>query len=239
MVGIATIRQTVEFLEKRLPLSGVPLPFSTRQWEYPWCYNQLMEFEVGPGSLVLDVGCACNPFMVELARLRYHVTGLDLYSVNDPRNPHPKFGGFDRALENEYLTFREGSMASIPFEDNKFDAVYCISVLEHCDEDTRRVGIREMLRVLKSGGPLIITEDYIPKPIERLPGILEACKRTMDYDFRDHIAATGRPLADPNTPIPSDDEIARMRNQGELLLNCVVAPNEYYHFTAVGFVVRK
>ncbi len=96
-----------------------------------------------------------------------------------------------------------------------------------------------MLRVLKPGKPLIITEDYIPKKIEPVPGILEACNRIMDYDFREHIKSTGHPLADPNVYIPPDEEIAGMRDRGELLLNCAVAPNEYYHFTAIGWVVVK
>ncbi len=56
MFGIATVKETVEFYEKRLPFSGIPLPFSTRQWEYPWCYSRFIDFGIGPGSRILDVG---------------------------------------------------------------------------------------------------------------------------------------------------------------------------------------
>ncbi len=239
MFGIATVNETLAFRERGLPMSGIPLPFSTRQWEYPWCFLRLTDFGVGPSSRVMDVGCACNPFMVELARRRFYVTGVDLYAIDDPDNPHPQFGGFDRSYENEFLQFCQAGMDRIPLPADSFDAVYCLSVLEHCNEATRRAGLREMLRVLKPGRPLIITEDYIPWPIEPLPGVLHVCPRTMDYDFREHIACLGRPLADPAARIPTDDEIARMRDRGELLLNCVVVPAEYYHFTAVGWVVVK
>jgi SAM-dependent methyltransferase len=239
MFGIATIKETVEFYKKELPLSGIPLPFSTRQWEYPWCYSRFLDFDIGPNCHILDVGCACNPFMLHLASQRFHVVGLDLYSVDDPHNPYPSFGGFNRSYENEYLEFCEANMDKMPLPDNSFDAVYCLSVLEHCDESTRLGGLWEMIRVLKSGCPLIITEDYIPKKIKPLNGILKECDRVMDYDFREHIAATGRSLADPNARIFTDDEITLMRDNGDLLLNCMVSPDEYYHFTAVGWVVSK
>lgn len=238
MFGIATIRETVEFFDASLPLSGIPVPFSTRQWEYPWCYSRLISLGLEPSNLVLDVGCGTNPFMIELAGRRVHVVGLDLYSDDDLRSPGPGWG-FNRKLENECLTFCEANMTNIPYPDDYFDAVYSVSLLEHCDESTRRAGLREMLRVLKPRGPLVVTEDYIPMPIKPVPGIMEACARTMDYDFREHIALTGRTLADPSVKIPSDMEIAQMRDRGELLLNCVVAPREYYHFTSVGFVVLK
>jgi SAM-dependent methyltransferase len=239
MFAIATVRETTFFHQQGLPMSGVPLPFSTRQWEYPWCYSRLTEFKVSSGQRVLDVGCACNPFTVDLSRRGFYVTGLDLFSVNDRRNPHPHFAGFDYSYESEFLKLCEGGMEAIPLPNNSFGAVYCLSVLEHCDEAVRRAGIREMLRVLKPGGPLIITEDYIPKAIGPLPGVLQVCSRVMDYDFRDHINSTQRPLADSSARIPSDGEIAAIRDRGELLLNCAVAPNEYYHFTAVGWVVVK
>lgn len=239
MFGIATIRETLDFLAQRLPMSGIPLPFSTRQWEYPWCFSRLVDFGVNPGSRIMDVGCACNPFVRELARRGYCMTGVDLYATDDPDNPHPDFGGFDRSYENAFLKFCKANMTSIPLPDGSFDAVYCLSVLEHCDEATRRAGLAEMLRLLKPGGPLIITEDYIPCSIEPVPGVLDICDRTMDYDFREHIACTRRPLADRHAKIPSDLELAGMRDRGELLLNCAVAPDEYYHFTAVGWVVTR
>jgi hypothetical protein len=112
-------------------------------------------------------------------------------------------------------------------------------VLEHADESTRLAGLTEMLRVLKPDHPLIITEDYSPEPIPAVKGVLKPCSRQMNYDFREHIKATGRPLADPTTVIPTDQEITEMRDKGKLLLNASVAVEDFYHFTAVGWVVNK
>jgi SAM-dependent methyltransferase len=239
MFGIATIQETYGFYRRGLPLSGLPIPFSTRQWEYPWCYLRLLDAGLRPGARILDVGCAKNQFMIDLSQKGFLVKGLDLYSVDDPRNPNPGFGGFDRSLESETLSFCKGNMANIPAMNDEFDAVYCLSVLEHADESTRLAGLTEMLRVLKPDHPLIITEDYIPEPIPAVKGVLKPCSRQMNYDFREHIKATGRPLADPTTVIPTDQEITEMRDKGKLLLNASVAVEDFYHFTAVGWVVNK
>ncbi|KIX12019.1 class I SAM-dependent methyltransferase [Dethiosulfatarculus sandiegensis] len=239
MFGIATIQETYGFYKRGLPLSGLPLPFSTRQWEYPWCYLRLMDAGLGPGDRILDVGCAKNQFMVDLSQRDFLVKGLDLYSVNDPRNPNLGVDGFDRSLESETLSFCKGNMTNIPVMDNEFDAVYCLGVLDNADASTSLAGLAEMLRVLKPGRPLIITEKYIPEPIPALKGALKPCSRKMSYDFREHIRATGRSLADPTTVIPSDQEITEMRDKGRLLLNASEAVEDFYHFTAVGWVVNK
>lgn len=49
----------------------------------------------------------------------------------------------------------EGSCTSIPFEDNCFDALTALDVLEHIPADHQAA--REMVRVLKPGGAIIIT----------------------------------------------------------------------------------
>ena len=127
MFSIATIEETAYFYARHVPFSGAPLAFSTRLWEYPWVYLQMRKLGVVPPARILDVGCASNPFMVGLAKMGYYMTGLDLYACDDPRNPSPAFGGFDRSLENEHLKFCEGSMDSIPIEKEHFDCVICIS----------------------------------------------------------------------------------------------------------------
>jgi SAM-dependent methyltransferase len=302
MFGIATIEETARFYRNRIPFSGVPIPFSTRQWEYPWTFQIMQRVGVSPGAKLLDVGCARNPFMVGLARMGFFVTGLDLYAQTDPQNPYPEFGGFDRSLATDHLSFCQADVTSrIPFDDGFFDCVYCISVLEHlaehralgnphfrlsprlrrrlktrvlsslvppafcdtfrgcargmnksgreraCDKprvagDVQKKAVFEMMRVIRPGGLLIVTIDYIPSPIKTsdlLPGVLEPCSRKMDYDFRDIIAIARDRLADPSVYIPCDAEIAEMRDQGLLLLCAAVAPNEFYHFTSVGFAFIK
>ena len=50
-------------------------------------------------------------------------------------------------------------MTDLPYENDYFDTVSCISVLEHMSHKDQIQGIREMCRVLRKGGKLIITYD--------------------------------------------------------------------------------
>ena len=45
------------------------------------------------------------------------------------------------------------------FEDEFFDKVFCISVVEHMPKQVAYDGMKEMARVLKKGGLLVVTVD--------------------------------------------------------------------------------
>jgi len=53
------------------------------------------------------------------------------------------------------ITISQASIYEQPYADNSFDAVILSEVLEHIDEEQR--GLREILRVLKPGGVVVIT----------------------------------------------------------------------------------
>ena len=46
---------------------------------------------------------------------------------------------------------------ALPLEDESFDAVLCVEVFEHLGEGEREPALREMVRVLRLGGRLILT----------------------------------------------------------------------------------
>ncbi len=75
------------------------------------------------------------------------------------------------------ITLTQLNIYRLPFADNSFDAVVLSEVLEHIDDDQR--GLRELFRVLKPGGVLVITVphanypfwwDPINKTLETLTG---------------------------------------------------------------------
>lgn len=112
--------------------------------------------------------------------------------------------GFDIKLYQE-------SMCRMHFEDDTFDRVFCISVIEHLPLAEARLGMREMARVLKKGGLLLVTVDNDgPHVTPELKG-----------GYRDLIASSGLRLdgeADFTLPGPED------------------APGKY---NVVGFVLKK
>jgi SAM-dependent methyltransferase len=76
---------------------------------------------------------------------------------------HPDFWGpVSPALLARYgVTYTHGDLTAMRFGDRSFDVVSCVSVLEHMPVDARLRGLREMARVLRPGGRLILTYDVI------------------------------------------------------------------------------
>jgi len=62
---------------------------------------------------------------------------------------------------------RVASVYQLPFSDNEFQIVLCMSVLEHLEEPYRAVA--EMHRVLKPGGRIIVSVPFL-FPIHDAPG---------------------------------------------------------------------
>jgi SAM-dependent methyltransferase len=71
--------------------------------------------------------------------------------------------GVDSAFErtddkaNPRLEQVRGTATELPFADASYDVVLSLEMMEHLPSDTREPALREMLRVLKPGGRLIVT----------------------------------------------------------------------------------
>ncbi|MFA5349137.1 MAG: class I SAM-dependent methyltransferase [Candidatus Paceibacterota bacterium] len=89
------------------------------------------------GKKILDIGSGSGALIDLLPK---NTIGLDLIPG------HPKV--------------IEGSIDKMPFNDNKFDTVFCIEVLEHLDEAVLRNGLKEIFRVLDKNGKFILTVPF-------------------------------------------------------------------------------
>lgn len=104
---------------------------------------------------VLDVGCGIGHWGRLLGRVlapEAHVVGVD---------PEPRWleeAARRAAAEGlaDRLTYREGRVESLPFDDASFDLVSCQTLLMHIADP--HAAIREMLRVTKHGGVLVVAE---------------------------------------------------------------------------------
>jgi ubiquinone/menaquinone biosynthesis C-methylase UbiE len=103
-----------------------------------------------PKLKVLEVGLGRGEWALGLASFAQNYTGLD-YSEKTVEYVRQELSS--HALQ-EKVSLEHGTVLDLPFEDNTFDAAYCIGVL-HATPDPKQ-GFRELLRVLKPGGTLNI-----------------------------------------------------------------------------------
>jgi ubiquinone/menaquinone biosynthesis C-methylase UbiE len=112
---------------------------------------------IRPGARILDIGCGSGRHTAAAYRLRGAiVTGADLnpQDLNAARERlrfHDRLGEHGGGCWNLALT----TITDLPFSDASFDLVICSEVLEHIPDHQK--AIREVVRVLKPGMPLVVS----------------------------------------------------------------------------------
>jgi ubiquinone/menaquinone biosynthesis C-methylase UbiE len=101
----------------------------------------------GPFDALLDVGYGSGIFMPELARRAARVVGLEVHTEAAAVAQGLRRLGVDAELHT-------GDLFSMPFEDGVFDALVCLSVLEHLTELDD--ALAEFRRVLRPGGVAVL-----------------------------------------------------------------------------------
>jgi ubiquinone/menaquinone biosynthesis C-methylase UbiE len=106
---------------------------------------------LAPGAQVLEVAPGPGYFAIELARLgACQVTGLDIsrtFVAIAQRNAEQAGVSVD---------FRLGNASNMPFENNRFDFLFCRAAFKNFAEPVR--ALEEMYRVLKPGGTALIVD---------------------------------------------------------------------------------
>ena len=103
-----------------------------------------------PGATVLDAGCGTGLTTRRLVATGCSVTGMDL-SVESLVYLRDRTAGGE-------LRVVQGDVTSLPFGDGSFDRVLCATTLQQLEgNDRRQACIREVVRVLRPGGRLVLT----------------------------------------------------------------------------------
>ena len=112
---------------------------------------------VGPGDLLLDLGCGFGRHAFEAARRGASVVALDA-GPDEVAQVRATLGAMVDAGElapDDPATAVVGDALALPFADATFDRVIASEVLEHIPDDTS--AMRELARVLKPGGAMAVT----------------------------------------------------------------------------------
>src|SRR5262245_65515705 len=132
------------------PIPGDALCHFSRQWEFPYAWAKVARL---PGR-ILDAGSGMTFFPFLLAAAGFDV---DCCDGDDSLGLETRFA---HAVEATGCAVRFAScdLTEMPYEDAAFDAATCISVLEHTGSAWADI-IAALARVLRPGGPLILTFD--------------------------------------------------------------------------------
>lgn len=149
-------RQHADILARSYARRWVSDPFHqwSRQWEYPFVADKLRHIvSDSPSARILDAGSGVTFFPYFLGDAH---RGVEIDAIDSDTS----FTAAFRALNERHDTtvdFRPGDLRGLPLQCAEYDAVYCLSVLEHTRE--YQTIAQEFQRVLKPGGTLIVSFD--------------------------------------------------------------------------------
>lgn len=92
---------------------------------------------------ILDAGCGTGGILADLG-------SLGTVTAMDPFHEAALF-----CARRDFTRLVQGSVAKLPFSEGTFDLVTSLDVIEHVDDDL--AALKEMYRVLKPGGLLLLT----------------------------------------------------------------------------------
>ena len=171
LVGLRTLRD-----EPVLGLKRLALPVSYwRSVEFAYVWRQLA---LGAGARVVDLGSP-KDLAVMLARHRgYEVVATDILpDAIALSERYARAQGLDGQGPGHVHSETQDGRA-LTYADASFDAAYSVSVLEHIPEHGDSAAIRELIRVVRPGGLVVVTvpfdrryrETFVDGPVyERRP----------------------------------------------------------------------
>lgn len=115
------------------------------------------------GKRILDLGCASGDLSFALAALGATVSGADLTKMMVHRSEARRRSAPDHLKPAAgRASFLVADAEKIPFQSGSLDALTCIGVLEYVPDDL--LALKEMWRVLKPGGRLVISAPHRNSP---------------------------------------------------------------------------
>lgn len=137
--------------------------------------RMIEELELKDGLHILDAGCGDGFYLHMLSMLgKYDLTGID-FDKN-------ALASAKKNLQGKKLKLLHGSVMELPFKDKSFDRVILTEVAEHLPDDLK--GLKEVYRVLKPGGILVLTV-----PNHNYPFLWDPVNKVLEATTGTHISS--------------------------------------------------
>lgn len=166
--------------------SGEPLWFNrfAARWQRMTFLKLLDSAGDISGKMVLDVGCGTGRWSRLMRDRGAIVTGIDLQSETLRDNPA-------RIPECRFV---EMSADSMGFEDDSFDLITTVTVIQHMPHAAQDQALREMRRVLRDRGSVILLENTTDRGLHVFANTIDGwiaragsagfrVERIVPYDF--------------------------------------------------------
>lgn len=134
----------------------------------------IAQARIASGFRVLDLGCGTGTLTVLLKQTHPHA---DIIGIDGD----PSVLAIARAKatrQNTPITFDEGMAFQLPYADDSFERVVSSLVIHHLTTDDKKRTFREVYRVLKSGGDLLIVD--FGKPHNRFAWLISLVIRRLE-----------------------------------------------------------
>lgn len=146
-LGVSALRRRKRLREAVIRIV-VPLDPS-RFLELP---HTLRELDAHPGQRVLDLA---SPKLAAVALAR---SGVEVVSLDQLEREVATWS--DIAEREPNVSFVQGDGRATGFPDASFDHAYSVSVLEHIPDDGDAAALRELARVVRPRGRVVLTMPY-------------------------------------------------------------------------------
>lgn len=164
-------------------------------------YRKRVELALGEcsgGERVLEIGFGTGLAFPNLHEAYKEIHGLDLTADIDVVKSVFEPIGIP-------LFLKKGDVLQMPYENNYFDTVLLISILEHLKPDELKQAFAEVKRVLKSGGQMVYGT-----PVEK-PFMVFMFK-LLGHDIRDEHFSTEKEIAQVAYQFFSKGKVIEMKS---------------------------
>ncbi|MEL6983335.1 MAG: methyltransferase domain-containing protein, partial [Actinomycetota bacterium] len=145
-----------------------------------------------PTDDLLDIGCGTGTLVLVAADQpgpSGQLVGLDV----EEQMIRQATAKAERAGVGDRVTFAAGAITAVPYPDESFDVVTSSLMLHHVDEHEHLPGFRELHRVLRPGGRIVIADINLAtrSSISRLHGVRQPTEDTVRRDVPSQLEAAG------------------------------------------------